>query len=104
MPDGVMSVCRPYKWGNPLVGMNAGGWYAAWLANPRKYLVDVLTTCHARNIPMKIHPAYDHLRYVTADYYSQDLAELRGRDLACWCPVGGVETCHADVLLELANK
>jgi hypothetical protein len=28
-------------------------------------------------------------------------AELAGRDLACWCPIG--EPCHADVLLELAN-
>ena len=28
-------------------------------------------------------------------------AELRGRDLACWCPLD--HACHADVLLELAN-
>jgi hypothetical protein len=32
------------------------------------------------------------------DYY---LGELRGHDLACWCPLGA--PCHADVLLELAN-
>lgn len=45
-----------------------------------------------------------------------DLEPLRGRDLACWCPVddgwaGGTTAsawtlliaCHADVLLELAN-
>lgn len=30
-----------------------------------------------------------------------DLRPLRGRDLACWCPLD--EPCHADVLLELAN-
>ncbi len=29
------------------------------------------------------------------------LAELRGKNLACWCKPG--EPCHADVLLELAN-
>ncbi len=29
------------------------------------------------------------------------LGELRGHDLACWCPEGS--PCHADVLLELAN-
>jgi hypothetical protein len=29
------------------------------------------------------------------------LHELRGRDLACWCPLD--EPCHADVLLEIAN-
>lgn len=44
-----------------------------------------------------------------------DLANLRGRDLACWCPVGGwsgdlyatgalLLPCHADVLLDLANR
>jgi hypothetical protein len=27
---------------------------------------------------------------------------LRGRDLACWCPLD--QPCHADVLLELANR
>jgi hypothetical protein len=27
--------------------------------------------------------------------------ELRGRDLACYCPLDG--PCHADVLLEIAN-
>lgn len=28
-------------------------------------------------------------------------AELRGKDLACWCPLD--QPCHADVLLEIAN-
>ena len=28
-------------------------------------------------------------------------AALRGRDLACWCPLD--QPCHADVLLSLAN-
>ena len=28
--------------------------------------------------------------------------ELHGRDLACYCPLD--EPCHADVLLELANR
>lgn len=40
----------------------------------------------------------------------RDIGELRGKDLACWCvdwdpnehPAPGV--CHAEVLLELANK
>lgn len=27
---------------------------------------------------------------------------LRGKDLVCWCPLD--HPCHADVLLELANK
>jgi hypothetical protein len=30
-----------------------------------------------------------------------DVHELRGRDLACWC---APEPCHGDVLLRLANR
>ncbi len=33
-----------------------------------------------------------------ADYFD----ELRGHDLCCWCPAD--QPCHADVLLELANR
>jgi hypothetical protein len=28
--------------------------------------------------------------------------ELAGRNLACWCPLD--KPCHADILLEMANK
>lgn len=30
------------------------------------------------------------------------LPTLRGKNLACWCPIGS--PCHGDVLLELANR
>ena len=30
------------------------------------------------------------------------LHELRGKDLACWCPLD--QPCHADVLLDIANQ
>jgi hypothetical protein len=29
------------------------------------------------------------------------LHKIRGKDLACWCPLN--KPCHADVLLEIAN-
>lgn len=32
----------------------------------------------------------------------KEIARLRGRDLACWCPLD--QPCHADVLLEVANR
>ena len=32
----------------------------------------------------------------------KDIESLRGKNLACWCPIGS--PCHADVLLELANN
>lgn len=37
-----------------------------------------------------------------AQGYAHDLKPLRGHDLVCWCPLDS--PCHADVLLELANK
>ncbi|MCW2756994.1 MAG: hypothetical protein JWO46_740 [Nocardioidaceae bacterium] len=44
-------------------------------------------------------PFPDHLGTVTVQMIKEALG---GHDLACWCPVG--TPCHADVLLELANK
>lgn len=35
-------------------------------------------------------------------YSAEMIRELRGKDLACWCPLD--QPCHADVLLELANR
>ena len=34
--------------------------------------------------------------------FTEGLGELRGKNLACWCKPG--EPCHADVLLEMANR
>jgi hypothetical protein len=34
---------------------------------------------------------------------SYQIRELRGRNLACWCSLAD-PFCHADVLLEIANK
>ena len=34
--------------------------------------------------------------------FRSDLAKLRGKNLACWCRAD--QACHADVLLELANR
>jgi hypothetical protein len=33
---------------------------------------------------------------------AEEIAELRGKDLACWCRLD--QPCHADVLLDLANR
>ena len=34
-------------------------------------------------------------------YSPEELAELAGKDLMCWCPLD--QPCHADVLLQIAN-
>lgn len=87
MPDNTVNCARPGKWGNPFhVGKEgplgrtavdnegAVGFFKAMLAD---------TALRA------------------AAGYPLDLSELRGKNLACWCPLHSV--CHADVLLELAN-
>ena len=53
----------------------------------------------------KVGRAFSDADIMTAP--TPDLAELRGKDLARWCPLedehGNRVPCHADVLLELAN-
>ncbi len=46
----------------------------------------------------RVHPA---MRFACEVAPLLDATPLRGKDLACWCPVGS--WCHADVLLDLAN-
>lgn len=35
-------------------------------------------------------------------YLAEKIRMLRGKNLACWCPIK--YACHADVLLQLANR
>ena len=70
-------VTRPTKWGNPHP-LSLGREEAV-----RRYREDLLAGRLA----------------ITVEDVER---ELRGRDLACYCPLD--EPCHADVLLELANR
>ncbi len=79
LPPNAIYVGRGSRWSNPYrVG--------TCLIPDARTAVDVF----AANLPM-----------------SMDLSEIRGRDLACWCPLvdkdGNPFPCHADVLLEIAN-
>ena len=75
-PEGAVVVSRSSKWGNPFR-----------VSNGDRARAVALFRTHAIGIPPWTE--------------SQIRAELRGRDLACWCPLG--QPCHADVLLEIAN-
>lgn len=81
MPEGAIYVGRPSKWGNPF-RVGEPDWVGYWRARDRAHAVDLY-----REAMVYAHPKIR--------------AELRGRDLACWCPLD--QPCHADVLLELAN-
>lgn len=44
----------------------------------------------------------DFLKQQIKQYGDLYLKVLKGKDLMCWCPLD--KPCHADILLELANK
>lgn len=79
-PDAVI-VARPSIWGNPYRAFHrtpearqaAADRFENWLTTPGK----------------------------GAALAASAKAQLRGKDLACWCPLD--QPCHADVLLRLAN-
>ena len=78
IPPDAVYVGRPSKWGNPFV-IDKDGTRGEVI---QKYLDYLLGTEHTTGLIL-------------------DIEELRGKDLVCWC---GPLPCHADVLLELANK
>lgn len=91
MPPNTVSVCRPGKWGNP----------------------------HPVGKPCPMCDGEIHTRQEAVDCYEADVkhacaitiaqarAELRGKNLACFCPLVDAQNnycpCHADVLLRVAN-
>jgi hypothetical protein len=77
LPPDVVVVTRPTKWGSPH-SLDLGRAEAV-----RRYRNDLLAG--------RLDVTVDEVR-----------RELRGRDLACYCPLDG--PCHADVLLALANE
>lgn len=85
MPAGAVYVGRPTKWGNPFLRVNYFGPHTL-VGLYRDYLAGHLATWPEAG------PALAELAR----------KELRGKDLACWCPLD--QPCHADVLLELANR
>jgi hypothetical protein len=89
-PSGAMSVTRSSRWGNPFhVGRHGDpaavvALYRAWIGGQ---FGDVLQGGgHAFR-----RPTVEQIR-----------AQLAGRDLMCFCALDA--PCHADVLLEMANR
>jgi len=71
MPEGAIYVGRGSKWGNP---------------------------CRVERHSQRLDAVAWFTTHVAP---ALDVSELRGKNLACWCPLD--QPCHADVLLELAN-
>jgi hypothetical protein len=97
-PACAVVVARPSRWGNPFrVGGAGSEWYVkGWGRTWRGFESELEARQGAVNL---YRDAYS--RRKTFDL--PDPAELRGLDLACWCPLDG-GPCHADLLLEWANS
>lgn len=94
MPANTVYVGRPTKWGNPY----ALGDESAFIGErPVLGIEEPLTRGDAAQL-FDLALQGGHLDLTT----DQVRAGLAGRNLACWCPLD--QPCHADVLLELANR
>lgn len=92
MPPNTVKVDRSTKWGNPHRVGEPGVPDAAEAVRLFRRGMG------ADDGPFPIQPHPDS----PCGRILRDLDQLRGRDLACWCALD--EPCHADVLLELANR
>jgi hypothetical protein len=88
-PDGAVVVARPSRWGNPFrIGPEQDRERAV-----ARFRAGIEARAKGRRTPPELrgYPSDEEIR-----------TQLAGRDLACWCPKPG--PCHADVLLEVANR
>ena len=105
-------VGRPSKWGNPW-RYSAADRYC-WLEGPggRAVRPSVFRLSGKPGVAQKRSLQEEAVKWfrrsLTLRYPPPSLSELAGHDLRCWCPLvdaaGDPVPCHADVLLELANK
>jgi|JI10StandDraft_1071094.scaffolds.fasta_scaffold157590_1 hypothetical protein len=107
LPANTVSVARPTRFGNPFdvatfgreqaVGLYRNailgtGWSPAWVAHMPNALAERVYRDTMR-LQSRVG-GIERRAWIKAD--------LRGKNLACWCKPG--EPCHADVLLEIANS
>lgn len=83
MPENAVYVGRPSDWGNPHREGDVDGIH--FMGISRAEAVERF----ARDVESD------------ADRIADIRFALRGKDLACWCPLD--KPCHADVLLRIAN-
>ena len=100
MPAGAIYVGRPSRWGNPFTISSAiESGYASTTDEARFLVVTAFASCIERGDQSTwwFDNGASHLNRIR-----DNLHELRGHDLCCWCPLDS--PCHATVLLELANR
>jgi hypothetical protein len=118
MPANTVSVARPTFWGNPHIVVRdelrwdgetvdeadepvlSGPWLCAW--QPKR-LAGFWFTTRAEAVAKAVELyRWKMTELGTWSNAKRRLPELAGKNLACWCPLD--QPCHADVLLDLANR
>jgi hypothetical protein len=110
MPEGAVYVGRPSRYGNPWIIRHIGRYGkflgAYWLVQDSTRNWYPSSQKVAQRFAVRMFR-----RWLRDNEFARRLIrleELRGKDLACWCPLedehGRRVPCHADVLLEWANK
>lgn len=99
MPEGVISVTRPGRWGNPYTVHNVGPvWFVRRageeIPNTHRY-----SEAGALNIALDLFRSYAEQRLALEPTW---LDPLRGHDLACWCDLNA--PCHRDALIDLCKS
>jgi hypothetical protein len=107
MPEGAVYVGRPTIFGNPFrPAMHQGTWQVID-DNGMNYPLPTERPSRTRAAIYAVGLFADDLTYWFGGRISMDdnlaaaIAGLRGKDLACWCPLD--QPCHADVLIDIAN-
>lgn len=95
LPPNTVNVARPSRWGNPfVVGIHGTRERCVQLF---RYLCGGYLCLDAKGKDC----VDQQQRFLV--WAKPNLWRLRGKDLACWCPLDE-KPCHADVLMEVANK
>lgn len=100
MPPNTVSVTRPGPYGNPYTIKSAR---EAGYRGTDEELAQMCVNMFRRDwnetlSSSRLHPRHPPMPFGKPVY----LGPLIGKNLACWCKPG--QPCHADVLLELANR
>lgn len=107
MPPNTVKVCRPGRWGNPFDATLLGRPLAVEMfSDLMSGFFDPFKLKHLTDEQFRtVHDAKEawqkRLNW-RPEYRYGARAELAGRNLACFCPLD--QPCHADVLLEIANR
>ena len=99
MPPNTKKVDRSTKWGNPFTV--AGCREAGYIGTDAEIAARCVEAFRVWLGPLWRNNWQGPESEATRRAILDNIADLRGKNLACWCLPGA--PCHADVLLEIAN-